>query len=63
VWDGLKRPLEIHENLKVGEFKAQADDGRVFTIYEYQEYLNAGGLDEAHEKKTGSAILVMLYTW
>jgi hypothetical protein len=33
---------------KIGEFKAQAADGREFTIYEYQDIIDARNYGERH---------------
>jgi hypothetical protein len=38
---------------EVGQFAAKADDGRIFTIVEYQDFINAGTLEDPHATDPG----------
>jgi hypothetical protein len=43
---------------KIGEFKAQANDGREFTIYEYQDVIDARNYGERRAPSEGMTELL-----
>jgi hypothetical protein len=38
---------------EIGRFKAKADDERIFTIIEYQDFTDAGTIDDPHATNPG----------